>query len=172
MSIETDQVLIILSVIGRNLDTFLKENAFARVDLKRDMESTLLKLDKLGYDWPGMSNRYWSLSKIEEFFSYVWSLPDNMFKSITLIYVCETLVIDLIEKEKGTWKEKRLDEIYSTVSKLMKFSDPNGLNIPAAEESKIIVNKLYEIIKFKRFGFEKVRRKAKHDSCRSSSTTH
>ena len=152
MSRETDQTLVMLATIAGCLETFRQTNAFARVDIKKTINDGFSACQHAIIHWPLMSNRYWVKERRDEFSAFIFAHPDSGYSSVVLACMCERIVTDLEEQNKGTsGRMAMLAPISSACKTIHDFCDPGGGNFPAYEKSDELLDMLYEIIELREF---------------------
>jgi len=150
MGIETDQTLVIISTVAGCLETLRQTHAFARVDIKRAIDTGFNACRTACKSWPGMFNKWWVKSKRVEFNDFVANHPDRGYSSAALVCMCDRLIITLMERDAGlAGKIAMLEPIHRAVRTIHDFCDRDGANFPAFEKSDELVDALYEIIEMR-----------------------
>ena len=152
MSKETDQSLVMISVLAGIFETYRRSNAFARVDIKRAIDTGFDACQRAIIEWPLMSNQHWIKSRREKFFAFIGDHPAEHFPPVALACMCERLTTDMLDRFRGSsGKIALVEPIAAVSSKIHDFCDSAGANFQAYELSDELLDRLYEIIELKEF---------------------
>lgn len=146
MSKETDQAIIVLSIIAGCLETFRQTNSFSRVDIRRTLAEAFSATQHAVLYWPGMNNRPWVKQQIEIFKTFIMETDDRGYSSCAIAAMCERLITDLLDVYQVGRRRELLAPIAPKVKFIHDFCDPHGLNFPAYEKSDYLLDELYRLI--------------------------
>jgi hypothetical protein len=151
MSKESDQAIIVLSIIAGCLETFRQTNSFARVDIRQTIADAFDATQNAVLYWPGMNNRVWVKQQIEIFKTFIRGTDDKGYSSCAIAAMCERLITDLREVYQVGRRRELLEPIAPKLKVIHGFCDPHGLNFPAYEKSDYLLDELYRLIEWREY---------------------
>ena len=152
MSKQADITRAKLSVIRGVLVTFKKQNAFARLDIRRAIDAGIEAIDICGQKWPAWVNKEWCAARWEIFARFIYDeAPDNCFSDQTaLACMCERAMYDMLEEYGHNRGIMQLLQPIATVTAMIHtFCDRDGANYPAYDKSKYLLDRLDAILEAK-----------------------
>lgn len=148
MSKTSDVTLCKIAVIDGVFRVFKHENRFARVDIKKAIDTGADAVKYLAANWPVRFNDDWSTAKWELFKKEVFDAPDDIFQdSCAFACMCERIMADL-DDEYGHNPDRMalLNPIHDVTRLIHNFCDSEGANFVAYELSDQLLNKLDDIL--------------------------
>jgi len=149
MSKESDQALVMMSIVAGSARVMIAGKAFAKVDLKKDLEDIYQTAAEGIVKWPGLVNSRWVFKKRKAFMTYVETLTKSDYPAIELTRMMERIVSDMQTMFPIGKKNALVNNMVRGVTSIVNHLDPEGKNFVAMEEAGNLLDVLYEILEIK-----------------------
>lgn len=152
MSKKTDQDITSIATIAGCIETLRITRSFARIDIKKAMDTCFEACSEAIVNWPLMSNREWVYARRERFKAFIADEPDVGYSALAVIRMCSMLIDDLVEEyDYSLDRMNLLEPIKEQIDKLVVFKDPEGIDFQAYEKADHLIRNFYKIIDKKEF---------------------
>lgn len=148
MSKQSDQALVMLTIIAGCIESLRKTNSFSRVDIREALSEVFEFCQTAIINWPGITNRLWIKEKREAFTEFIFATRDTELSTCVIAAMCERLSADLQQISAVGRKRALIDPIVPRLKLLHDFCDRDGLNFPAYEKSDYLLDELYRLIEW------------------------
>lgn len=152
MSKETDQTLVLLATFCGCMETHRARNSFARVDIRKAIDTGFNAAGYAIENWPLYSNFEWVKARREQFARYLESLVDQGCNTVAICCMCERIVADLIHIHGHNRERMAMLQPIADASRVVHdFADREGVNYPAYEMADELLDELYRIVELREF---------------------
>jgi hypothetical protein len=145
------QSIVLLSVIGGSLARINSCRMFSVVSMKQLVRDTQRRVIVILDSWPEDEHSHkdskWANERVDEWGKLIVDVKDRHNLPV-FSKMCSRCLEDLKTVIKNKRKLELLQTLNDPIQKIVDFVDPNGENFQAFEKADVIMDELYQLIKW------------------------
>lgn len=148
MSKQSDQTIVLVSMLFDVIHTIKEYRLIAKIDIVRSLDTLHADALKVLEYWPGIHNKYWIDSyrkKVRSYIEDVEAHGKQHFPTVELVYMAQIIVEDLCNTYTGSRREL-LDKLAEPILDILHHVDPDEAHVNGLIEAHKITQHIYDIV--------------------------